>query len=204
MSPDGREENTPMKKHAVILVSLGIAALGLALFAWFAMWPGLTLSVKLENVAGILAPLILTAAFIERAVEVVISPWRDPEADKLHSTHTAALSSSSATTDEKSTAKSNLDAYKGKTKQYAFAALLAFGLVAAMVGVRALWPFLDEQSKTVFNNFSSGQRNTFFVFDVVLSAALMAGGANGIHSLVSAITAFSDATAQKTQQSVNS
>ena len=189
-----------MKKYAVILVSLGIAALGLALFAWFAMWPGLTLSLQLQNVASTLAPLIFTAAFIERAVEVFISPWRDPDADKLHSAHAAALSNPNATTDQKATLRNALDAYKGKTKQYAFAALMAFGLVAAMVGVRALWPFLDEHANTLFTNLA--QRNTFYVFDVVLSAALMAGGANGIHSVISAVTSFTDASAEKSKQSV--
>jgi hypothetical protein len=193
-----------MKTHTVTLISLGIAALGIALFAWFAMWPGLTLSVQPQNVANILAPLILTAAFIERAVEVVISPWRDLEANGLAMARYAALSNPAATTEEKSNAGSALDDFKGETKQYAFAVLLGFGLVAAMLGVRALWPFLDEQAKTVFTNLSSGQRNTFDVFDVVLSAALMAGGANGIHSVVSAFTAFFDITAQKAQNSANS
>jgi hypothetical protein len=193
-----------MKKNAVILVSLGIAALGLVLFAWFAMWPGLTLTVKLENVAGILAPLILTAAFIERATEVVISPWRDPEADKRQAAHTAALKSPNRDAGDTAAKQNALDEYKGETKQYAFALLFAFGLVAAMVGVRALWPFLDAQTALAFNNARSGQRDTFIVFDVILSAALMAGGANGIHSIVSVITTFSDVTEERTKQSVKS
>jgi hypothetical protein len=73
-----------------------------------------------------------------------------------------------------------------------------------MVGVRALWPFLDAQTAVAFNNARSGQRDTFIVFDVILSAALMAGGANGIHSIVSVITTFSDVTEERTKQSVKS
>ena len=101
-------------KEVVLLVSFGIAALGITLFARFAMWPGLTLSVQAQTIQNVLAPLILTAGFIERAVEVVIAPWRDPDADKLHGARAAAL-----TTDQVAVASDALDAYKGRTKQYA-------------------------------------------------------------------------------------
>jgi hypothetical protein len=40
----------------------------------------------------------------------------------------------------------------------------------------------------------------FNVVDVVLSAALLAGGANGIHSVVSSITTFFDSNAQKEEE----
>jgi hypothetical protein len=39
--------------------------------------------------------------------------------------------------------------------------------------------------------------------DILLSAALMAGGANGIHSVISAFTSFFDASAQKSRAVVN-
>jgi hypothetical protein len=64
--------------------------------------------------------------------------------------------------------------------------------------VRTLWPFLDAQAISIFKSASAGQRNTFIVLDVVLSAALMTGGTNGIHSVVNAFTRFFDTTAQKT------
>jgi hypothetical protein len=67
-----------------------------------------------------------------------------------------------------------------------------------MVGVRALWPFLEatQGGITAFNGLPLGQRNTFIIYDVILSAALMAGGANGIHSVVTAATSLADANAQ--------
>lgn len=55
---------------------------------------------------------------------------------------------------------------------------------------------------STFQQATLGQKNTFIVFDVVLSAALMAGGADGIYSVVSAFTTFFDATAKKAQNSV--
>jgi len=47
------------------------------------------------------------------------------------------------------------------------------------------------------------QQWTFLVVDVALSAALLAGGADGIHSVVNAFTTFFETTAQRAQQSAN-
>ncbi len=184
-----------------MFTALGIATLGIALFAGFAMWWGLDITVQASTVSNVLAPLLLVAGFIERAVEVVITPWRDPGAKKRQ----AAVDKAKAGTDAgaQDTANNALTDYVGETTWYAFIVAFMFGLVAAMVGVRALWPFIQASQDTVkaFAVLNVGQRNTFIIFDVVLSAALMAGGANGVHSVMSAFTSFFDASAQKSQNS---
>jgi len=183
-------------KNTPLLVCIGISVLGLILFANFALWFGLSISVNPQTVENILAPLLLTAGFIERAVEVVITPWRDKGAKQLQDDIDAAPA------DKKKDASDALNAYVGKTTQYAFTVAVIFGLVAAMVGVRALWPFLNPNAISYFGTApATAQKNTFIVFDVVLSAALMAGGANGIHSVITAFTSFFDASAQKSQNS---
>ncbi|MGH9607201.1 MAG: hypothetical protein ACRD3N_16055 [Terracidiphilus sp.] len=189
---------------APLVAGLGIAALGVVLFAWFATWSGLKILVQPQTVGNILAPLLLTSAFIERAVEVFITPWRDPGYNRLNANLTATQADPAKSPKEKADANDRLNAYVAVTTRYAFALAVMFGLVAAMVGVRALWPFLDPQALAASSNVSVGQVNTFVVFDVVLSAALMAGGANGIHSMVTLITTFCDTTTQKAQNSVNS
>lgn len=168
------------------------------------MWWGLKIQVQPQNVGSILATLALTAAFIERAVEVVITPWRDPEANKRQAVVDNAKADKNVAL--QGTANNSLNEYVGETTWYAFIVAFMFGLVAAMVGVRALWPFLEatQGAITAFNGLTAGQRNTFIVFDVVLSAALMAGGANGLHSPMTAFTSFFDASAQKSRNSVNS
>jgi hypothetical protein len=191
------------EKNLLLFAFFAIASLGVVLFAFFAMWWGLNLSVQPQTVANVLAPLVLTAAFIERAVEVIISPWRGPKADRLKALSTGK-SKLTATEEEQRTAPDELKKHKDETTVYAFAAAVMFGLVAAMVGVRALWPFLGEQAMTTFKSASAGQQGTFIVFDVVISAALMAGGANGFHSVMNAFTSFFDASAQKSQNSANS
>ena len=196
-----------MKKESNIWLTVilpgFVIVLGVVLFACFANWWGLNITVNPQTVANILAPLMLTAAFIERAVEVFITPWRDPGFNRLQAALTSANANPAATQADKDGATAAVNSYVADTTRYALALAAMFGLVAAMIGVRALWPFLDSQAMTAFNAASLGQRNTFIVFDVVLSAALMAGGANGIHSVVTTFTTFFDSSTQKLQNAVS-
>jgi hypothetical protein len=194
-----------MKKSNILLTVIapgGLLILGIVLFANFANWRGLNISVNPQTVANILAPLILTAAFIERAVEVFITPWRDPGANQLQAKLDSLKADATATQQQKDDATAALNSYVADTTRYALALASMFGLVAAMIGVRALWPFLDSQAMTVFTAPLNGQQRAFVVYDVVLSAALMAGGANGIHAMVTNITMFFDANTQKLQNSI--
>lgn len=180
---------------------MGIAAAGVVAFGIFAMWWGLDITVQASTVSNVLAPLLLVAGFIERAVEVVITPWRDPDAKKKQAAVDKAKTAADVAALE--AANNSLTDYVGETTLYAFIVAFMFGLVAAMVGVRALWPFIQVSQDTVkaFAALSFGQRNTFIIYDVVLSAALMAGGANGIHSVITAFTSFFNASAQNSQNS---
>jgi hypothetical protein len=188
------------EKTIMLLAAFGVAAVGVLLFGVFAMWWGLNIPVNPQTVANVLAPLVLTAGFIERAVEVVITPWRDPGKKKQAALEKANANNNAA---GPSTSSNSLDDYVGETTWYAFTVAFMFGLVAAMVGVRALWPFLEASPQAIaaFGSLPLGQRNTFIVFDVVISAALLAGGANGLHSPINAFTSFFDASAQKSQNS---
>jgi hypothetical protein len=61
----------------------------------------------------------------------------------------------------------------------------------------------DLCGTNAFSNAHDGQKLVFNIVDVVLTAAVLAGGANGIHFIVNAVTTFADATSDKTQQSAN-
>jgi hypothetical protein len=199
-----------------IFLTVGIALLIGVPFALLAHWRGLPFSIDPSNLLSLMSPLLLTAGFIERAVEVVISPWRDAEANKLTQAlavlqapastvppAAGATSGSSGTGDEIESASERLADYKGRTQQYAFMASLTLSLAAAGVGVRALWPLLDMTSKTGFEQASRAQQGTFLVVDIILSSLLLAGGADGIHSVINSFTTFFNTTAQKVQQSAN-
>jgi hypothetical protein len=191
---------------------LAVAGLGvLVLVAIVLAWPGINIKVDYTTVPTVLAPLMLTALFIERAVEVMISPWRDPGADQRARVLNDAKNNTAAVATQQAAANDYTE-YKGKTRRYAFAFALLLGTAAAMVGIRALWPFLDDPNgkflaasissvngistlgKAQGNPINDPQnhhaRAAFIVVDVVLSALLLAGGANGIHSVMTAFTSF--------------
>src|SRR5579859_517065 len=191
-----------IRNWPVLLAGI-VAGLGIAIYYAFLRWSGLTFNVQVTAVASLLAPLAFAAAVVERAVEILISPWRDAGASKLEkelaavqaqpvdpakpAQHVAALKAVSDALDE----------YRGNTQQYAFAVSLTMSTLVSIAGVRALGPFLDAGK---FNDLAKThpQQQVFFLcVDVALSAALLAGGANGIHSIVNAITSFFDASADK-------
>jgi hypothetical protein len=227
-----------IKKMWPVFISLFVVLVCVVLFAVMARWNGLKLNLDPRNVAGLLGPITLAAAFIERAVEVVISPWRDREADSLvhqldkadkhlavttltattantvaaaaiadpalqaAATTAAQQSSQAATTAvaNASTAAIAMTDYRGLTKQYAYAVSLLLGILIAYSGVRGL------ENLCVVNALSTvswGQKLMFEVVDVILSGAVMAGGANGIHSIVNLVTSFADTTSEKVKQSAN-
>jgi hypothetical protein len=189
---DGEITTMEQKRDGNLFGLLLLASLGvLVVLAFVLAWPGVSIKVDVNTVPTVLAPLMLTAAFIERAVEVMISPWRDPGSDQKVQALKAATNNSAAIASQQAAAD-DYTQYKGKTRRYAFAFALLLGTAAAMVGVRALWPFLDDPSK-------NPPRTAFIVVDVVLSALLLAGGANGIHSVVIMFTSFFDNNSQKNQ-----
>jgi hypothetical protein len=192
-----------VKKNWPLLVSGALALVGVIVFRAWLNWDALGLTVRLQDLSGLLAPLAFAAAVIERAVEILISPWRDAEASKLEKTvdaikarpvDPAAHAQNAA---DLKIASDNLDEYRGATQRYAFGVSLTLSVLVSMAGVRALGNFIDagKLKDPVFTH--SAQYLFFLCVDVALSAALLAGGADGIHSVVNAVTSFFESTAAK-------
>jgi hypothetical protein len=176
---------------SVWLLAIVFVAGFVYLLKW-SCWSGISfINVNATNIVGYLTPLLLTAALIERAVEVVITPWRDPEADDKTSKVAAAkdqAGKSDATDDDQKTLADNtsdLNQYKGKTRQYAYAIAVALSVFAVTAGIRTLWPLLDT-SKPV----PAGQLDFFRWFDMVLTTLLLAGGADGLHAPINRFVSF--------------
>ena len=70
-------------KNGPLVLAIALALLAVAVFGVFLKWNGLNFTIKPTDVLGLLAPLAVAATFIERAVEILISPWRDTGANKL-------------------------------------------------------------------------------------------------------------------------
>ncbi len=191
------------KKNWPLLSAIAIAILGVAVFHEFLNWNGLSFKIQLTDLTSLLAPLAFASAVIERAVEILISPWRDSDASKLEKA-VAAIKARPAdpAKDQQNAidlanATEALDEYRGVTQRYAFAVSLTLCVLVSIAGVRALGPFADTVSFNDPKITSSAQRFFFLSVDVILSTAMLAGGADGIHSLVNAVTSFFNATAAK-------
>jgi hypothetical protein len=180
--------------------AIGVGAMAVAGFA-FLRWNPMPLTMAPNNIAMSLAPLLLTAAFIERAVEIFVSSLRDADSATLRNQITAAQAL--AVPDAKAVleAQAKLAEYRGATQKYAFSSAFLLGLLAAFVGVRSLGLFLPAVLPATIGK---GQLGAFSVFDVVLTAALLAGGAHGLHAPINAFTSFFNASASNNLQSQNS
>ncbi|HEX8694037.1 MAG TPA: hypothetical protein VF746_16565 [Longimicrobium sp.] len=143
----------------------------------------------LLNVGQVLAPLIAVALFIERAVEVVITAWRAQGSRERQWSVDHPRDEQSARF-----ARMALDRYRMSTQRYSFIVSLSLSVFAALVGVRAVGPLLAAGA---LDALQGGQQLWFAAFDVGITGLLLAGGADGIHQVVTTLTKFLDTTKAK-------
>lgn len=193
-------------RNAPLLAATVIVLFCVFLFAILLKWNGLSFSVKAGDLTSLLAPLAFAAAVVERSVEILISPWRDAGASKLEKIMSAIKArpvdpnTDAANASALQVASDTLDDYKGETQRYAFAVSVSLSILVSIAGVRALQPFLDSTKFHDASTTSPAQQMFFLCVDVTISAALLSGGADGIHSVVNAVTSFFDASASKAKQ----
>lgn len=149
----------------------------------------------LGDVASVLAPLVLVAMFIERAVEVINTASRAEgsaylKASLKHAIERAGSDPEAAA--DVAAIRGSLTAYRAQSQRMAFLTSLVLATVVSMAGVRALAPLLDLTAGPVGN-----QLRALTFLDVGLTALLLAGGADGIHKIVSTFTTYMDATKAK-------
>jgi hypothetical protein len=146
-----------------------------------------------ENVIGLLTGLIVIALFIERAVEVFLTPWRGTTCVKMTKKvkyEKAILQKENPDSGPTLTeAESELLEFKGRTRTLAFLTALALGMTISASGVRGLGSLMDTK----------GCSAVFTALDVVLTGALLAGGADGLHKIVSVFTSYMDKSAENTK-----
>jgi len=204
VTPVNPSKDYKLRTILPLLLACALSVTAAIIFGAFRGWQGIAMSVPLQNLANLLAPLAFAAAMVERGVEILISPWRDDEASKLENNLAAIQAqpaADAAAAQQKTSAvkqaSDELAEYRGKTQRYAFGISLILSTLVSIAGVRALQPFLDAN---VFNALATGMpaQHGFFLFvDIVLSATVISGGADGVHSVVNAVTTFFDSTTAK-------
>ena len=165
----------------------------------------------ITQVTQLLLSLILVSLFIERTIEVFITAWRGPQSRMLESTmrthqaHMAALSKSPETAAERETAMAQTSQdlesasqaamqYKNTTRSWALWAGLMLGLAISLAGVRTLNSLVTPDS---YAGLSVSQKNFFDLVDVVITAGLVAGGSNGLHSILQVFIDLAENTSNR-------
>jgi len=168
--------------------------------------------------------LTAIALFVERALEVLVTPWREKGAQAIDVAATAAQGAlrahqdqTKATTlapeavaalaakapDLQQKAQQSAQAlaeYRAETQRIAFVASLAVGMAVSLVGFRALDFFVQGGVQTDLAAYPR-QLKLFQALDVVLTGAVISGGADGLHQMVTIFTNFADKTKAKTNGS---
>jgi hypothetical protein len=154
-----------------------------------------------DEIVGNLTALFLISLFLERALEVFVSSWRDADCRTLEHDIRHALAAAKAAPDAAAAAEAErtvrekrhaLQLYKAKTARVAFTCGLVAGAVIALAGARALGPLLVHLPQP-----GTPQALVVTIVDVVITAGLIGGGSDGIHKLVSVITDYLDAVRGK-------
>src|SRR5207245_1318440 len=137
---------------------------------------------KQEDVVRLFTQLILVALIIERALEVIPTPWRGPEAERMTAElqHHDQLAKSGNPTAQDNLQKSKLDLtdFKCKTQNLAFKVSFVLGIIVASFGIRTLAPLVEPNA---FGKLPHLQQVGFAALDVFLTGALLSGGADALH-----------------------
>jgi hypothetical protein len=185
-----------LRVQRVIVSALAV----LALFTLVMVWLRSPALVRFESLTAgelvqLLAPVVLLSLFIERTLEVFLTPYRNPGAVGLETQARAALSGAKsgepAALAGAADALAALKAYKVGTRRIAFAASLALGLLVAAAGMRVLEQLADPATMGALGSF---QKALFETLDVFITGGLLAGGSDGLHKIVATFTDFVERT----------
>lgn len=148
-----------------------------------------------EDILRLLGSLAVIALLVERTIEVSIGAWRGKVSDRLFSAAESAKlalvsAPASITLHETVVAnESELIEYRSETKKLALRTGVLLGLLVAATGLRTM-----ESLVTAIGEGANA--SLFRLLDVVMTAAVIGGGSEAIHRMVSTVTTYLDATTQ--------
>jgi hypothetical protein len=177
---------------------LVMAALAVGLIAAVAWVPVRFSAVKPADFLSALGTLLVFALLIERTVEVFMTIWRAEDSYKKEAEVKRLIDSGDPTKGEDlKEAREALIEYKAQTQRWALPCTFILGLLLASCGVRVLHQFLVIPAAGGMDAPPEWQHICLQATDVVLTAALLSGGADPIHKLMDAFRKFMEATSAK-------
>jgi hypothetical protein len=175
----------PGTRTTIVVLALAIVAIVLVAMTTnpdlLRFWP-----FSATDFVQMMTPLILVALFVERALEIVIKGLYGQGEEMLR--HQAKANPAM---------EAHRVQYKAHTRKVAFTTALLMCIAIAAVGVRALGQLVDP---AVLETLTGTQRAVFASIDIMLTGTLLAGGADGLHKLVTLFTNTLDAQNAKLKQ----
>ena len=164
-----------------ILPALGALVLAILLGPEYIRFQDLSL----EQVLKLLVSLSVVALFVERASYVIVRLKYGPDDVKLKK-EVKSLSRNEATTRAGSEIISDSGRMSGKKLRLSMSASFVIGIIVAWVGVRCVRPLMDPTALGDLVN--PWQRNLFSFADIMITGALIGGGADGIYQISMTVT----------------
>jgi hypothetical protein len=164
-----------------------------------------------QSVRALLQTMFVIALFIERALEVFVSAWRDPGAAPLEAaketaqeklkqaTASGVPSTIQAAQQALDDAEAALRVYKAETKRIALSAAIVVGVLIAAAGLRAFETFVQLRA-THQNQWDRIAGALFNAVNVVITGGLLGGGSDLIHKILKVITDFLEQTSKRIQK----
>ena len=182
-------------------VFLGAAVVVAAVVAFRTGWPALRFtSISAGDLAGKLGILVLFSLIIERMLDVFLTLWLAPGSESLDA-EIRQLEMDLKNRAKKAAAEDALPKkrqefldYKAVTQRYALPFGVVLGLLVAAFGVRALSQFLEV---TPDGSVTARQMKWFSFIDIMFTGALLAGGSEPLHRLMTLYRKFMDSTTTK-------
>jgi len=138
-------------------------------------------------------PLVMVSLFIERALEVFLTSWRQGRTAQLKERAEAAAAKQVPGQPRHADVIA-LAEHQARTRRIAFVAGTTLGVLLAALGVRLLEVFLEP---SFMEAMSLAQAKLLRTTDVLLTGAVLGGGSDALHQLVLVFTNFFQTTAGK-------
>jgi hypothetical protein len=195
-----REHGVPWRSQAAFVMPL-LIVLSMALgIVWVRPVPLPLKEGAISHIGAFLGVAMVISLFLERAIEVFISVWRNPDAVGLDVQLERAEQSLKEAIDsqsirqlqaEQAALKIKRARYKVDTQTLAMWVGFFSGLLISVAGLRCLEGMVKIEALT---NWPEKQQFLFRLVDVLLTGGLLAGGSEGLHKVAQVYTTFMDTT----------